>query len=201
MPGERPRRGNGLDPQSRRRALVDAAAELMCRRGYRGTSLKDIANELGMSEPALYHYFRNKEEILVSIYMETLSVGLQTVRAIRDSEGPADAKLRRVLAEFTRLVALNKMFVVFFHEKDELSPDNWKMVTRGEREFVATIKDIVIGGVKEGVFKELPPSVVSFGILGMGAWVYRWYRPEGPLPLDKIVDVFCEMIIGGLRKG
>jgi len=47
-----------------------------------------------------------------------------------------------VIAEFTRVVTENKMFVIFFREKDELSPKNWKRITRGEREFVGAIRDI-----------------------------------------------------------
>ena len=105
-----------------------------------------------------------------------------------------------MIAEFTRVVTENKMFVIFFREKDELSPKNWKRITRGEREFVGAIRDIITDGIKDGTFKELPPTVLTFGILGMVAWVYRWFRPDGPLNRDQLIDVFSEMIIDGVRK-
>jgi AcrR family transcriptional regulator len=172
----------------------------MSRRGYRGTSLKEIAKELGISEPALYHYFDSKEEMLFTIYIDTLNLSLEKVRGIGQSDGSPEEKLRRVIAEFTRVVTENKMFVIFFREKDELSPKNWKRITRGEREFVGAIRDIITDGIKDGTFKELPPTVLTFGILGMVAWVYRWFRPDGPLNRDQLIDVFSEMIIDGVRK-
>ena len=205
MPHKRTRQGAssdsyGNDAPNKRRALIEAAVELMSRRGYRGTSLKEIAKELGISEPALYHYFDSKEEMLFTIYIDTLNLSLEKVRGIRQSDGSPEEKLRRVIAEFTRVVTENKMFVIFFREKDELSPKNWKRITRGEREFVGAIRDIITDGIKDGTFKELPPTVLTFGILGMVAWVYRWFRPDEPLNRDQLIDVFSEMIIDGVRK-
>lgn len=201
----RPRKARGelvnrIDGErSRRQALRDAAVELISRRGYRGTTLKDIAGELGITEPALYYYFSSKEELLFSIYLETLTLALETVRTIRYGPGSPDAKLRTVIDAFTRLVVENKMFIIFFREKDELSPENWQRITRGEREFVDTIGDIIAEGVQIGVFKDLPARVVTFAILGMAAWVDRWYRANGPLSLDQVVDVFSELVLGGIR--
>jgi len=205
MPHERARQeapsdSYGNDAPNKRRALIEAAVELMSRRGYRGTSLKEIARELGISEPALYHYFDSKEEMLFTIYLDTLNLSLEKIRSIRESDGSPEEKLRRVIGEFTRVVTENKMFVIFFREKDELSPENWKRITRGEREFVAAISDIIADGIKDGTFKELSPTVLTFGILGMTSWVYRWFRPDGPLTLEQLIEVFSEMIIHGVRK-
>jgi AcrR family transcriptional regulator len=185
--------------RTRRQALREAAVDLISRRGYRGTTLRDIASELGVTEPALYYYFSSKEALLFSIYLETLTLALETVRAIRHGPGSPEEKLRKVIDAFTRLVVANRMFIIFFREKGELSPENWQRITQGEREFVGTIGDIVAEGVQAGVFKDLPNRAVAFGILGMAAWVPRWYRPEGPLTLDQVVDVFSELIIGGIR--
>ena len=185
---------------NRRRELIEAAVTLISRRGYRGTSLKDIARELGISEPALYHYFDSKEEMLFTIYRDTLNAALEKVRDIRQSGGTPEDKLRRAIAQFTRVVSEQKMFVIFFREKDELSRASWKRITRGEREFIAAVSDIVAEGVRDGSFKRLPPTVVTFGILGMAAWVYRWFRPGGPLSLDEVIEVFSEMVVAGVRR-
>ena len=85
----------GNDAPNKRRALIEAAVELMSRRGYRGTSLKEIAKELGISEPALYHYFDSKEEMLFTIYIDTLNLSLEKVRA---GSGRATAAPKRSCA-------------------------------------------------------------------------------------------------------
>ena len=174
--------------------------DLISRRGYRGTTLKDIARELRVTEPALYYYFSSKEDLLFSIYLETLTLALDTVRSIRAGPGDPEQKLRAVISAFTRLVVENKLFVIFFREKDELSAKNWQRITEGEREFTRTIGEIVDDGIRVGVFRPVPAQVVTFGILGMAAWVYRWYDVAGPLSLDQVVDVFADMVVGGVKQ-
>lgn len=188
------------DAQARRRQLIDAAVDLIARRGYRGTSLKEIARELGVSEPALYYYFRSKEEMLFTIYMDTLTTALKDVRGIRQGVGTPEQKLRRAIGRFTQVVTEQKMFVIFFREKDELSHANWTRITRGERRFIAAISAIVDDGIRDGSFKPMPPTVVTFALLGMAAWVPRWFRRSGPLSIDQVIEAFCEMVVTGVRQ-
>jgi TetR/AcrR family transcriptional regulator, cholesterol catabolism regulator len=185
--------------RSRREALFDTAVDLIRRQGYRGTTLRDIAKEFGVTEPAVYYYFDTKEDLLFTIYEETLVVALSTVRVIAASGETPQQKLRAVIAEFAHLVVENKMFAIFFREKDELSPDNWAKITQGERDFVGVLAGIIQEGIATGAFRALDPTVVTFGILGMSAWINRWYRPDGGKSLDDIIDTYFELTIGGLQ--
>ncbi|MEA2689755.1 MAG: hypothetical protein QOD51_2362 [Candidatus Eremiobacteraeota bacterium] len=194
-------RANGdsaTDVPSRRDEIFRTAVSLMRRRGYRGTTLKEIARALDVTEPALYYYFKTKEELLFAIYAETQQVALSTVRRIRDSDASPEEKLRAVIAEFTQLVAENEMFAIFFREKDELSPENWQSITRGEHEFVDAIRGIVEEGVRAKRFRPLDPTVVAFGILGIGAWVYRWFDPRGKRSLDEVIATYQTLLVEGL---
>ena len=66
----------------RRRVLAESAA-IFSRRGFRATSMNEIAAAVGLSKPTLYHYFRSKEELLVRLYSdvldESLMLGRETV--------------------------------------------------------------------------------------------------------------------------
>jgi AcrR family transcriptional regulator len=68
----------------RRRVLAESAA-IFSRRGFRATSMNEIAAAVGLSKPTLYHYFRSKEELLVRLYSdvldESLVLGRETVAA------------------------------------------------------------------------------------------------------------------------
>src|SRR3954451_18895604 len=58
------------DPATKREAVLQTAAQLFLEKSYGRTSLNDVAERLNITKPALYHYFRNKEEILLECYRE-----------------------------------------------------------------------------------------------------------------------------------
>src|SRR5215471_14675106 len=62
------------DPETKREAVLHAAAQLFLEKSYGRTSMNDVADRLNITKPALYHYFRNKEEILLECYR--LGVGM-----------------------------------------------------------------------------------------------------------------------------
>src|ERR1700747_3304982 len=56
------------DPATKREAVLKTAAQLFLEKSYGRTSMNDVAERLNITKPALYHYFRNKEEILLECY-------------------------------------------------------------------------------------------------------------------------------------
>jgi hypothetical protein len=56
------------DPESKREAVLQTAAELFLEKGFSRTLMNDVAERLSITKPALYHYFSNKEDMLWVIY-------------------------------------------------------------------------------------------------------------------------------------
>ena len=56
------------DPETKREAVLETAAQLFLEKSYARTSMNDVAERLHITKPALYHYFRNKEGILLECY-------------------------------------------------------------------------------------------------------------------------------------
>ena len=73
------------DPATKREAVLKTAAQLFLEKSYGRTSMNDVAERLNITKPALYHYFRNKEEILLECYR--LGTGLieEILNEIADS--------------------------------------------------------------------------------------------------------------------
>ena len=75
-----------------RRRVLALAAEIFSRRGFRATSMNEIAAAVGLSKPTLYHYFRSKEELLVRIYSDVLDESLTSARrTVAAAPGPLEA--------------------------------------------------------------------------------------------------------------
>src|ERR1700687_3506903 len=82
------------DPATKREAVLKTAAELFLEKSYGRTSLNDVAERLNITKPALYHYFDNKEDILLECYR--LGVGLieEILNELADHCGTGLQKVR-----------------------------------------------------------------------------------------------------------
>lgn len=135
---------------SRRRQILDAAAELFARHGFRGVSIYDIGGAVGISGPALYRHFTSKEavlaEMLVGISQRLLDVARERVAGTP----PGEATLR-ALVDWHVDFALDHpaLITVQFRDLDSLGPDEQQRVRRLQREYVETwveaIRDTVPG--------------------------------------------------------
>jgi TetR/AcrR family transcriptional regulator, fatty acid metabolism regulator protein len=91
-PGERALRN------AKRQQILDAATRVFASRGYHGARVSDIAREAGIAYGLVYHYFRNKEEILDTIFAERWGAFLEVVEGIAAGPQPAAEKLRQFAA-------------------------------------------------------------------------------------------------------
>ncbi len=90
-----------VSPQ--RRAIQEAALELVARRGYHGASMSAIAQAVGLSKATLYWHFPSKEELFRSLYEEFVREMLSPLGQVLASEYGAEIKLRRIAEEFLTL--------------------------------------------------------------------------------------------------
>ncbi len=88
----------GRTRSDKRERILDAAIKVFARSGYHGARVSDIAREAGIAYGLVYHYFRNKEEILASAFEERWSGFLAVVDAIAAGPKPAREKLQSVAA-------------------------------------------------------------------------------------------------------
>jgi TetR/AcrR family fatty acid metabolism transcriptional regulator len=88
----------GQTRSDKRARILDAAIRVFARAGYHGARVSDIAREAGIAYGLVYHYFRNKEEILASAFEERWGGFLQIVEAIAAGEGASRQKLVSVAA-------------------------------------------------------------------------------------------------------
>ena len=103
--------------------ILRTAADLFRERGYRASTLDDIAARLGMSKASLYTYFRGKEEMLAAISRETIEGFTRELGLVLRSDLSPEDKLRRIVRDHVRFVIANRSFLtVFFSEEANLPP-------------------------------------------------------------------------------
>lgn len=183
---------------ARRREVLGAAAALYAERGYRATSMNDLAARVGLSKPALYHYVRSKEEVLVELYEGVLRSSRATVAEIEASSASAIDALRAVIVERVAYTCENQALLrVFFEEEAGLPPDQLADVLQARRDYEDAVMAIVLRAVSEGSLS-LPVSsrIYVNTLLGAANWVYKWFDPAGRLSPRALGEEIAAALLG-----
>jgi len=191
-----------LDKSVRRQRIVDTAVELFHRKGYRATTLDDLAQELGITKAALYHYVESKEELLFIIYTQALQSIFKETYRIAAMDFPPDEKLRRIIQNHivNIIVREQPLFFVFFTEENQLPEKYYGMVREKKKEYDRILREIIQEGINRGLFHEDDPRLLGYAIVGMCNWLYKWYRPDGPDSPDEIADQFIRILERGYLR-
>ena len=181
--------------------VLRTAADLFRERGYRATTLDDIAARLGMSKASLYTYFHAKEEMLAAISRQTIAAFTRELSLVLRSDLAPEDKLRRVVRDHVRFVIANRSFLtVFFSEEANLPPRLARALAAQKDRYDKGVESIVVEGARRGVFRDVPPRLVVFGLLGMLNWLYKWYDPRGRWGAEEISAGFLSLVEGGLLR-
>ena len=170
--------------------------------GYHGTSMADIGTALGVLGGSLYYYLDSKEELLYDV-VETATRGLLTgVYEVSRAPQPAAERLRAAIHNHLRFcVERSDYAVVFLNEIPNLRDVHMRrallqLVKHYEDVFCRIIED----GVEGGEFRKgLDVKIAVYGILGMGNWALRWFRPDGRMSIEQVAEEFANLVVAGLR--
>jgi AcrR family transcriptional regulator len=181
--------------------ILKVAANCFGEMGYRATTLDTIAAKAGLSKVTLYRYVKSKDEFLSLVFERTIDSFRAGLAEIIGQRLPADEKLRRIVRYQVALLASHLPFLkVFFAEEAGLPAPMAARAARARREYDGAIERAYRDGVDEGLFRDLPPTLVVFGILGMCNWLHEWYKPEGRSSPTEIADVFIDILERGYLK-
>ena len=190
-------RAPGYDTQ--REQILARAAELFARQGYTATSMNQVALACGVSKPSLYHYVRDKYQLLVEIAED--HVGRLKALAAQAHATPAqpEARVRAMIASFLEVYAESQAaHRVLTEDVKFLEPTDRKRVLDVQREVVAAFADAIAGVRPELRRAELhrPLTMLLFGMMN---WMFTWWRPDGRLGHGDMAPVVADLFFGGLH--
>lgn len=123
--------------EDRRATYLAAAAQLFAAHGYRGVSIEDLGAACGVSGPAVYRHFANKQAVLAELLLGVSRSLLDGSTMVADDSLPADVVLQRLI-EFQADFALNNSDVIRVQDRDlaSLEPEPAAEVRRLQREYI-----------------------------------------------------------------
>jgi AcrR family transcriptional regulator len=185
----------------RRTELVAVAARLFSQRGYHGTSMQDLGNELGIQRGSLYAHIGSKEELLFDVVDDGAERFLGRGRRALESGGGAAERLRALLIGHVETATQHlEASTVFLNEWRYLSPELRDHIQAKRDRYEQMVREIVTAGIAAGEVR--PDADVHFAatlVLSAGNWTYTWYRPGGDLTPTEIGERFAELVTKGLE--
>jgi TetR/AcrR family transcriptional regulator, cholesterol catabolism regulator len=183
---------------TRREELTRIAARLFAERGYQGTSLADLAGELGVQKPSLYHHIASKEDLLWEVAWEgaaAFHAGLDAVPA----RAPAAERIRLALRAHLAVVAGQlDVATVFVREWRYLEGDRRERFLGERRRYEERIRDLFRDGVEGSELRtDLDVATAALLFLSAANWAYTWLRPG--VDTDGLADRMFAALLDGMR--
>jgi AcrR family transcriptional regulator len=180
----------------KRERILEEAVKLFYERGFTGTTLDDIAAELGVTKPFIYTHFRSKTELLAALCKPTIELSLGAVTQAASGPGSPTERLYRAIAGFTEVVLSRQANIaIYFREEKNLSPEALGEINGLRKKFDRVLSKLLAEGVAAGEFDVGDVSLTALAIGGMISWAYTWHRPEGRLAIDDMCERMAELAL------
>lgn len=189
-----------LQHELKRMAILKTAARLFNQRGFRETSLNDLADELQVTKPTLYYYIENKEDILFQCLLTAITKLLEEIEEIQNSDLLGIDKLVRFIHVFTSVFDDEFGRCVSSPGPEPLSAKYLDQINPLYTELDSATRNIVESGIKDGSLRQCNPKIITFTMLGAIQWMTRWYQIEGEMTTKEVAEEMTAMFAHGLAK-
>lgn len=200
-----------------REDILWAAAEVLRRKGYDATTMKDIAAQVNLTAASLYHHFKNKDFLVLSVLEVGHEMAMERLERIVESEMTAGEKfaamIRSHIVSITENVAVGAAMVFEIRAllnvnqgvkngkrkfQEEYVERRNHFFARRDR-FERLFHDTLMAGIDAGEFRPVDAAIVTKTILGAHNWIGVWYREGGRLSGDEVADVMVDFFMSALQ--
>jgi len=209
IPTPREAAGRTDEEPEKRRAILHAAVRVFAEKGYQGCRIADVARAAHVAYGLVYHYFRNKDELLESVFAEQWAILINAIRAVDEGPGTAADKVAGIYAFVfdvykTAPAAVRVLILEVTRTTHALRAGSTRETFEQAVQLVA---DIVREGQGRGELKrDLDPVVAATGILGalelaVSGMVVGLVPAEAEEQIDRVKRQVTDLVLGGLRAG
>ncbi|MFJ8748831.1 TetR/AcrR family transcriptional regulator [Streptomyces sp. NPDC102441] len=183
--------------------LLEHSARLFAEQGFANTSFQDIADAMGISRPALYHYVSNKEELLAELVRDVLQRVVEILEGACARSDLAEAErlelaLREIVLHNTRNTT---RFRLLDRSEPNLPADIADMHRQARHRVLELLTGLISDAQAAGALRPLPARTVALSMLGMTNWVAWWYRPGAEGGAEDVARVLVDVVMNGVRRG
>lgn len=177
--------------------VLRAAAHCFNRKGYSGTSLKDVATMLGLTDPALYYYVRNKEELVYLCYVRAADIGRDAMQqAVADGRTGLE-QVRLYLRYHIESMVGEQGPIAIMSEIPSLKQEHREKVLELSRKHSSGFEAMLDRGIADGSIAPCNVRMTGNAIMGSINWIPKWYHGDEAMAAS-IVAEFPDILSRGL---
>jgi AcrR family transcriptional regulator len=183
--------------QLQRDRMLKAAAYCFNQKGYSGTSLKDVADILGLTDAALYYYVRNKEELVYQCYVRAADVGCDAMdRAIAGAQCGFDQVQLYIRYHIEYMVG-DRGPIAIMSEIPSLQPEHREEVLELSRSHSIRFEALLEAGIKDGSIAPCDVRMTGNSIMGSINWIPKWFHGDAEAAA-RLLQEFPRILSRGL---
>lgn len=178
----------------KRDAVLRMAVKMFLEDGYHRTSLTDVAARLNITKPALYNYFRNKEDILIECYRAGFALYDETLAAeLRDNDDGIK-RLRSLIRAYALVITTDFGRCIVRLDDRELAPASRKEVRKSKRRIDDMFRTEIARGVADGSIAPCDQRMTSLVITGALNGIGDWFEPNGNKSAEGVAEHFARQL-------
>lgn len=183
-----------------RESVVQAAGKLFALRGYHGTSMQDLGDELGLLKSSIYSHVSSKEDLLLEVVRRAERLFNESARrAMASATGAADRLRALVKGHLDVILDHRDESSTFLNEARALDDSYREAVIAARDRYERIFRQVIGAGIATGELDDrVDPVMAGIFILSILNAVGRWYRPDGALSREDLVEQMWDFITSGL---
>lgn len=188
---------------TRREELLAIAAELFAERGFKNTTVRDIADAAGILSGSLYHHFDSKESMVDEILSSFQEELFRQYDAVMSSDLDARSKVQRIVRlSFTAIDQHHSEVAIFQNEATYLLGfERFGYLAERNAQFRQVWMTLIESGKAEGALRPDLDAELVFRFIRDTVWVaVRWYRPGGAMSADEVADQYLSILLDGIAR-
>ena len=182
-----------------RHRMLKAAATCFNQKGYSGTSLKDVANHLGLTDAALYYYVKNKEELVYQCYMRAAELGKDAMDRARIEGNSGFEQASLYIRYHVETMVGDKGPVAIMSEIPSLNRSRRNEVLAVSRRHSTAFEAILEAGIEDGSILDCDVRMTGNAIMGSINWIPKWFHGDARTA-KRVLAEFPGVLTAGLRN-
>lgn len=177
--------------------VLRAAARCFNQKGFSGTSLKDVANELGLTDPALYYYVRNKEELVYLCYVRAADLGRDAMDMAVEQGGSGFDVVLNYLTHHVEMMVGERGPIAIMSEIPSLNDEHREEILEVSRHHSRRFERLLQAGIDDGSIVPCDVRMTGNAIMGAMNWIPKWYRGD-TATAQQLVELYPATLTRGM---
>ena len=187
--------------RERREEILDAAATLFKERGYAATTMRDLAEKIGIEAASLYNHIHGKQDLLRQICFNTGQAHLTEMTRVEAMQADPATQVRAMIAAHVRLITQDVAAAAVANEEwRHLKEPYYAEFQQVRRDYEFRFGRLIQRAMASGAFRDIHPQIALYTILSSLSWLQHWYRAGRSVTAEEIEDSILQLLIEGLQK-